>query len=305
VLRDRAQELRRETSILEEVEDARRAVVTRRVVGRPGEAGSAAPVGNARRVVLGRQLLELGEPARVDGSHLFRLRRQPQEAVALTELEVLVAAANDPGVLEPVLRDREGNCSQCVVDIDEKLGATLRAGPDELVQTGDDVRGLEEDSRDEHGARPLADGSRHPRGECLDRIHLEAHDVQALLTQACELAPQRVELALRGDELRATAQVERRQEAHDELVRVLRQRDRSVVGEQLPEAHTDALGLRERALPLLVDSAGGVLEGFELPLPRDIRPGLMRVPGEKEPLAHAERGVVRGDRVRRSAQLFE
>ena len=95
------QALGRQALLVEEVEDARRPVVARRVVRRAGEAHAAARVLGGAGLVRRVQLLELGEPARDRRAQLVGLRRQPQEAVALAELEVLVAAADDPGRSSP------------------------------------------------------------------------------------------------------------------------------------------------------------------------------------------------------------
>ena len=115
-----------------------------------------------------------------------------------------------------------------------------------------------------------------------------------------ELAAQRVELAVGADEARARAQVERREQADDELVGVGAQGDLAVrVAEQRPEAGAHLLGLGERPPPLLVHVAGGVVEGLDLALERDVRPRLVGVPGEQQPLGDAEARVVLGQRVHR------
>ena len=115
-----------------------------------------------------------------------------------------------------------------------------------------------------------------------------------------ELAAQRVELAVGADEPRARAQVERREQADDELVGVDAQRDLAVrVAEQRPKAGAHLLGLGERPPPLLVHVARGVVEGLDLALERDVRPRLVGVPGEQQPLGDAEARVVLGQRVHR------
>ena len=128
----------------------------------------------------------------------------------------------------------------------------------------------------------------------------QADDVEPRLAQPRELAAQRVELAVGAHEARAPAQVERREQADDELVGVDAQGDLAAgVAEQRPEAGAHLLGLGERAPPLLVDVARGVLEGLDLALERDVRPRLVRVPGQQQPLGDAEARVVVGQRVHR------
>ena len=92
--------------------------------------------------MVGVQLVELRVPARDRGPQLVRLGRQAQEAVALAELEVLVAAADDPGALEA--RDRERQAAERVVRVDEQLGACARTRLGQRRQPGDDPRVLEE-----------------------------------------------------------------------------------------------------------------------------------------------------------------
>ena len=115
-----------------------------------------------------------------------------------------------------------------------------------------------------------------------------------------------MELAVGGDRAAGAAQVERREEARHELVRVLPERDLGArLAEQAPEAVAHGLGLGEGPVPLLVDVQRRVLERLELPLARHVGPGLVRVAGEKQPVGDPERGVVGGQRVRRPPQVVE
>ena len=128
----------------------------------------------------------------------------------------------------------------------------------------------------------------------------QADDLEPGLAQPRELAAQRVELAVGAHEPRARAQVERREQADDELVGVDAQGDLAVrVAEQRPKAGAHLLGLGERPPPLLVHVARGVVEGLDLALERDVRPRLVRVPGQQQPLGDAEARVVLGQRVHR------
>ena len=64
-----------------------------------------------------------------------------------------------------------------------------------------------------------------------------------------------------------------------------------------PEAGPHLVGLGERPPPLLVHVARGVVEGLDVALERDVRPRLVRVPGEQQPLGDAEARVVARERV--------
>ena len=70
-------------------------------------------------------------------------------------------------------------------------------------------------------------------------------------------------------------------------------------------ALADALGLGDGELPLLVDRPRGVVERLENALARHVRPGLVRMSGEQQPLADPEVAVVRGERVGVAAQSRE
>ena len=180
-----------------------------------------------------------------------------------------------------------------MVGVHHQLGAARRARARELAEPGDDVRGLEEHGGHEHGAGALVDGVGQARGERVRRLRGQADDLEPRLAQPRELAAQRVELAVGAHEPRARAQVERREQADDELVGVDAQRDLAVrVAEQRPKAGAHLLGLGERPPPLLVHVARGVVEGLDLALERDVRPRLVGVPGEQQPLGDAEARVV-------------
>ena len=88
-------------------------------------------------------------------------------------------------------------------------------------------------------------------------------------------------------------------------MRVLAERDRRArVAEQRADGGAQLVGLRERALPLLVDVARGVVERLDHALERDVGPRLMGVPGEQEPVADAEHRVVARERVGAAAQVL-
>ena len=70
----------------------------------------------------------------------------PQEAVALAELEVLVAAADHPRRR----RRAEGQRAERVVGVDDEVGAARGAHLGQSVELRDDPRVLEEHRRHQH-----------------------------------------------------------------------------------------------------------------------------------------------------------
>ena len=219
------QALGRQPLLVEERHDAGGAVMARRVVGRAREALGPAPVGDARGVVLVGQRAELRVPAGDRGAEVLGVRGQAQEAVALPELQVLVAAADHPGRPEPQLVEGEGDRAQRVVGVDDELRARTRARARESLEASDDVPGLEEHRGDEHGARALVDRAGQALGQRVRRLRRQADDLEPGFVEPRQLAAQRVELAVGGDEPRALAQVQRREQADDELVGVDAERD--------------------------------------------------------------------------------
>ncbi len=182
-----------------------------------------------------------------------------------------------------------------MVGVDEELGARVRARRGQRRQLGHDARVFEQNSRDEHGARARSLGREPPR-ERLHRPGGDQDDRERLLGQPAELASQGVELAVGRDELRPLAQRQRRQEPEHELVRVRRERNRrGRVGEQPPYSLAHPLRLRERALPLEVGVLGRVLPRLQLSLAGHIRPRLVRMPRQEQPLGDAKGRVVLGE----------
>src|SRR5690606_12907989 len=69
-------------------------------------------------------------------------------------------------------------------------------------------------------------------------------------------------------------------------------------------AEADAVGLLEGALPLVVDVLGGVEPRLLLPLEAAVRPRLVRVAGQEEPVRDVEAAVVRRQGVPARVELF-
>ena len=102
-----------------------------------------------------------------------------------------------------------------------------------------------------------------------------------------------MEFTVRRDQTGPVAQRERRQEAGHQLVGVVAERDVPVgVVQQLPVARAHLVGHPERPLPFVVHMLGGVEPGLLLSLEGDIRPGLVRMPGQQHAIRHAKARVV-------------
>src|SRR5207247_3584429 len=106
VVADLAQQRGCEPLLLEEIEYARRAIVARWIIGGAGEPRRARAVGDGTTGITGRERRELAEPT---GDHRSQraARGNPQKAVALTQLAILVAAADHKRARELVLPQGE------------------------------------------------------------------------------------------------------------------------------------------------------------------------------------------------------
>ena len=88
-------------------------------------------------------------------------------------------------------------------------------------------------------------------------------------------------------------QRERGQPARDELVRVLAERDVvCAVADESSEARAHRCGLDGRSLPLVVDELCGIEPGALLRVEPDVRPRLVRVACEQQPLTDSKSRVV-------------
>ena len=187
-----------------------------------------------------------------------------------------------------------------MVRVHQELDAAGLTRPRELVQARNDPRVLEQHARDEDRGGALVELVRHPLGQRVGRAGCDSNDVEPRFVEPGELAADRVELTVGRDQAGSPAQVERGEKAQHEGVRVLVERDRAArIAEQRSEPLADTLGLRECALPLVVDRQSGVVPGLEHALAPDVGPGLVRVAGEEQPLGDAERRVVAGELLRR------
>ena len=181
-----------------------------------------------------------------------------------------------------------------VVRIEQQRQGQRTAARGEPFELGHDRRVLEEHGGGQHGRRTRRDRARQPfreRGH-IGRRH--AYDLDAFLFQSIELASQRVKLPGRRDEARLLGERQRGQEAHEQIVCAGGQHN--VAGLRLSDqpriAGLHACRLRERVLPLVIDIARRIAPGRRVRGFADVRPGLMRMPGQQRAARHVESGVV-------------
>ena len=124
----------------------------------------------------------------------------------------------------------------------------------------------------------------------------QADDLEPGLGEPRELAAQRVELAVGAHEARAPAQVEGREQADDELVGVDAQGDLAAgVAEQRAGSRRAPRSALANARPHFSSTwRAASSKASTLALERDVRPRLVRVPGQQQPLGDAEARVVVG-----------
>jgi len=125
-----------------------------------------------------------------------------------------------------------------------------------------------------------------------------AHDLDPFFAEAIELATQGVELAAGRHDARTVAQRQRGKQAHEEVVRRGTKRVvTAAVVQQARIARAHAIGHLLGAIPLLVHELRRVLPGALLPRERHVGPGLVRVPGQEQPVGDVEPRVVSGERI--------
>ena len=89
-------------------------------------------------------------------------------------------------------------------------------------------------------------------------------------------------------------------------MRVGRKRNRrNGIVKQPPHPLAQALRLRERPLPFEIGVLGRVLPRLQLPLARHVRPRLVRVAGQEQPLGNAEGRVVLRERIQSSLRTAQ
>ena len=190
-----------------------------------------------------------------------------------------------------------------MIGVHEEVAPHLLAAFRNAVEPADDAGVAVEDGGDQHARRLIVRRETEPLGERVDRVHGHADDGQTLLLQAVELAPDGVELPRGRHEPGPPAQGQGGEKADHEFVRVRAQRVVPFVrapraSEEFGVPGADPIPAGERLLPLPVHQTGGVLPGPELPRESAVRPRLVRMSREEQPLRDPEAGVVRGQRVR-------
>jgi len=182
-----------------------------------------------------------------------------------------------------------------VVGVDEQRCADAGARPRDHVERGHDFRRLEQHRRHQHARRAIVDDGGETLGQRVrgPRRHLD--DCKPRFAKAIDLPADGVELTVRGDELRAFRERQRRQQPRHQLVSVLPQRDlAAAIVEQPPKSVAHKVGLLPGASPFLVDELGRVEPRALLRVEGDVGPGLVRVAGQQQPLGDAEAGIMRG-----------
>ncbi len=217
------------------------------------------------------------------------VRWDPKKAVAFAKLTVLVAPAHDEGALQPLGSERDRDGVDGVIRVDQQLGSHPHAGCGDGCQVWHDVGGAKQDGRHQHRRGAVVHrcgeaGSDLTGGLGGDRDHLDA-----FFRQASELPSNGMVLSIGRQQPGSCHQRQRGQESHHELVRTGAQRDDPVViAEQGRPPTPDTVRDRERPLPLVIHQVGGILPRTDLSVESHVRPRLMRVSCEKQPLADAK-----------------
>ncbi len=182
-----------------------------------------------------------------------------------------------------------------MIRVHEQLRANPLARLEHRTEIRHDVRIRVQHRRDEHCRRPIIDLSREPlrqRG-CWPAHNL--HNLDTLLRQPIQLAPNRVKLTIRGNELGTLAKGQGGQKPYDQLMRVRRQRD-SVWGvvEQSREPTSYFNGFVKRFFPYVVHVFCRIEPRLLLRRKRHVGPRLMGMSGEQNTLCHPKATVVFG-----------
>ncbi len=180
-----------------------------------------------------------------------------------------------------------------VVRVNEQGGTAQAARARHDVEAGHDLGCLEQHRRHKDTRRAIVDRRCQAFGERVGRPRRNFYDLETFLGKTIELPPDGVELAVGGHELRASSERQRGQQARDELVRVLPERDVAVGAvQQPPKPRLHARRLLGRTFPLRIYELRRIQPRLLLGLEPDIGPRLMRVAGEQEALGDAEATVM-------------
>src|SRR5688572_14413309 len=138
-----AQERRREPTLTEEVEHTDGAIMAGRIVGRAGELVASLSIGYSPRVLPVRQDSKLAEPP---GNHRPKIgvRWDPHEAVSLPQLTILVPAANDEGVAQSLVVERDRHDVERVIGVQQQPAPVAPAARRHLSEPAGNTPGVEE-----------------------------------------------------------------------------------------------------------------------------------------------------------------
>ena len=216
--------------------------------------------------------------------------RDAQETIPLAELTVLVSCAGDERVPQSLPLQRQRDRVHVVVCVHEQLRSHPTAVIENGTQPRHDVGARIEDRGREHCGGTAVRGGDEPLGDRVGGLGAHLDDLeQPVLGEAVQLAAEGVELAVGRHEPGTLPQRQRGEEAQNQLVGVLPERDRAVaIAEQLRVPTPDAVRFLPGTRPFLIDELRRVVPRLDLSLEADVRPGLMRVPGQEQPVGNPE-----------------
>jgi hypothetical protein len=212
-----------------------------------------------------------------------------KEAVALTQLTVLVSASNDEHVIETSLPEIEGDHIDLMVRVNQERHSLLTARSRQPIQPRDDLGRLEEHGRHHRARSARIERRDRAVDQRVGRAGRHVHDRDPFLSETIDLAPHAVKLAIGRDDSRPLQKRQRREPLRQQLVSVLSESD-IVWGfaHQPGEAGADGGSLKGRPCPFLVDELGGVEPRVLLRFEADIGPRLVRVAGQQQTLGDAK-----------------
>src|SRR5215204_2089084 len=137
------QERRREPMLTEEVEHTDGAIMTRGIVGRAGELVASRSIGYPVRSLPVAQNGKLAEPPRHDRPQVG-IRGDPQIAVSLPQLAILVTAAHNKGVAESLVSERDRYRVERVIRVHQEPAPMATAARRHLGEPTGNPHGVEE-----------------------------------------------------------------------------------------------------------------------------------------------------------------
>ena len=162
------------------------------------------------------------------------------------------------------------------------------------VEARDDFSRFEEHGRHHDARRAGVERRGQTLGQRAGRPRRHLHDLQSVLRQPIDLAPDGVELAVGRHDPRTFQERQGRQPARDELMRVLAECDIvRLIAEQPGETGLHLRRLSCRPRPLVVNELGRIEPRTLLRFEADVRPRLVGMSRQQQAFGHAEARVVR------------